>query len=192
MRRLDTAMKINLIKQNELPTPGAAEAPPGTPRAVSRPGTAKRTQTDDAAAPVATTEEPRETKKSRPRSLTFTLTGKHKGDADGNSSPSKRRNRSRGPSAHKRKKSQDQVPMSRSASATSVASTASGLAPPPEDFIAYLRATRRPQRVEVGRLQKLKQILRNETVAWVDDFVAGGGMHEVVGLLYRIVEIEWR
>ena len=50
----------------------------------------------------------------------------------------------------------------------------------------------RPQDVEIGKLHKLRLLLRNETVDWVDTFIRQGGMTELVGLLYRIMEMEWR
>lgn len=62
----------------------------------------------------------------------------------------------------------------------------------PADFVAYLRKVRQPQQVEVGRLHKLRLLLRNETVAWTDEFVRQGGMKEIVDLLHRIMEVEWR
>ena len=184
MRRLDTTMKANLIKQNQ----NAVDAPPSTPRSVSRPRTGKGAKTDDT--PLANTEDGKGTKKSRPRSLTFTLTrGRSNSNTnDGSASPSKKHKSSRS-SSHVRKKSTE---LSRSSSATSFNSVASAAVPVPEDFIAYLRTVRQPQKVEVGRIQKLSQLLRNETVTWVDEFIMQGGMEEVIGLLYRIIEIEWR
>lgn len=123
-------------------------------------------------------------KKSRPRSLTFT---RSKGD----SNPKKER-----PMSHSRTKSSDSTSVNSFTSST----TAQGLpflnrtpkVASPEDCISYLKKVRQPQLVEVGRIQKLRQLLRNETVSWVDAFVDKGGMTEVVGLLYRIIEIEWR
>ena len=50
----------------------------------------------------------------------------------------------------------------------------------------------KPQQLEVGRIQKLRQLLLNETVAWVDTFISDGGMIELVNLLYRIIDIQWR
>jgi len=41
-------------------------------------------------------------------------------------------------------------------------------------------------------LHKLRLLLRNETVEWVDNFIKDGGMTELVGLLHRIMEMEWR
>ncbi|OAA59543.1 Armadillo-type fold protein [Niveomyces insectorum RCEF 264] len=62
----------------------------------------------------------------------------------------------------------------------------------PGDFVAYLRAVPQPEQVEVGKLHKLRLLLRNETVAWTEDFIGHGGMEEVVGLLHRIMAVEWR
>jgi len=62
----------------------------------------------------------------------------------------------------------------------------------PTDFIHYLREVQKPEIVEVGKLHKLRLLLRNETVAWVDAFILNGGMDEVIELLYRIIKVEWR
>ncbi|KAL1893642.1 hypothetical protein Cpir12675_004030 [Ceratocystis pirilliformis] len=62
----------------------------------------------------------------------------------------------------------------------------------PADFVSYLRKVTRPQAVEVGKLHKLRLLLRNEAVSWIEDFIRQGGMEEMVALLHRIMEIEWR
>lgn len=62
----------------------------------------------------------------------------------------------------------------------------------PADFVSYLRKVQKPELVEVGKLHKLRLLLRNETVAWTEDFIRQGGMEEVVGLLHRIMAVEWR
>lgn len=62
----------------------------------------------------------------------------------------------------------------------------------PDEFVAYLHGVRDPKEIEVGRIHKLRLLLRNETVAWVDSFITQGGMGEVVDLLHRIMAIEWR
>lgn len=62
----------------------------------------------------------------------------------------------------------------------------------PDEFVAYLENVRDPVQMEVGRLHKLRLLLRNETVAWVDNFISLGGMAQVVDLLHRIMQIEWR
>lgn len=62
----------------------------------------------------------------------------------------------------------------------------------PSDFVSYLRKVQKPEAVEVGKLHKLRLLLRNETVAWTDEFVRQGGMQEIVALLHRIMDVEWR
>jgi hypothetical protein len=62
----------------------------------------------------------------------------------------------------------------------------------PEEFVAYLRKVQTPENVEVGRLHKLRIVLRNERVAWVDSFITMGGMDEIISLLHRIMKVEWR
>ena len=62
----------------------------------------------------------------------------------------------------------------------------------PADFIHYMKEIQKPEIVEVGKLHKLRILLRNETVAWVESFISGGGMDELVSLLYRILKVEWR
>ncbi|KAI9884668.1 MAG: hypothetical protein M1823_003551 [Watsoniomyces obsoletus] len=64
--------------------------------------------------------------------------------------------------------------------------------PVPQDFVKYLQKVQKPQEVDVKRLHKLRLVLRNERVAWVDSFITMGGMMEVVGLLRRIMKVEWR
>ncbi|KAL5615157.1 hypothetical protein BROUX41_005214 [Berkeleyomyces rouxiae] len=62
----------------------------------------------------------------------------------------------------------------------------------PADFVSYLRKVTKPQAVEVGKLHKLRLLLRNEAVSWIEDFIKQGGMEEMVGLLHRVMEVEWR
>ena len=58
--------------------------------------------------------------------------------------------------------------------------------------MAYLRRVTKPEVVEVGKLHKLRLLLRNETVSWTEEFIEFGGMKEIVELLYRIMGVEWR
>lgn len=62
----------------------------------------------------------------------------------------------------------------------------------PGDFIHYLREVQKPELVEVGKIHKLRILLRNESVQWTDIFVKKGGMDEMAQLLHRIMKIEWR
>ncbi|KAJ2982087.1 hypothetical protein NUW58_g6519 [Xylaria curta] len=62
----------------------------------------------------------------------------------------------------------------------------------PIDYVNYLRKVQQPETVEVGKLHKLRLLLRNETVAWTEEFIRQGGMQEIIALLHRIIEVEWR
>jgi hypothetical protein len=121
--------------------------------------------------------------KTRPRSLTFTI-------SKGESSPTKK-HKSGSSHSHKRNKS---VEMPRPPSSRSLAASGSmsAITSDPTDFIHYLREVQKPEIIEVGKLHKLRILLRNETVAWVDSFISHGGMDEIVELLYRIIKVEWR
>ncbi|KAK4677110.1 LOW QUALITY PROTEIN: hypothetical protein QC764_408160 [Podospora pseudoanserina] len=62
----------------------------------------------------------------------------------------------------------------------------------PGDFVSYLRKVQKPELVEVGKLHKLRLLLRNETVAWIEEFIRQCGMEEIVDLLKRTMALEWR
>jgi hypothetical protein len=55
-----------------------------------------------------------------------------------------------------------------------------------------LKEVQKPELVEVGKLHKLRILLRNETVAWVEAFISCGGMDQVVDLIYRTIKVDWR
>ncbi|KAI9789240.1 MAG: hypothetical protein M1816_006249 [Peltula sp. TS41687] len=205
LRSLDTRIKADFIKQDNvasLSTPSMAAALGETHQAdrpvsgyhqtsptKSVPGT-PNVGTDDA----SNTTSP--SKRARPRSRTFTLNRAEKGG-----SPTKKQKSDGGGSnTPGRAKSSDYSRWGPSKSLTSLnAADAVALgfgnrpAPPvPQDFVTYLKEVQDPKAVEVGRLHKLRLVLRNERVAWVDSFISMGGMTEVVLLLHRIMAIEWR
>ena len=194
MRTLDTNIKADFVNKHKSVS-GSASSTEGLSFQSSRPSTGKRAKTADASMSAGdnlNTEPAIETtKKSRPRSLTFTLS---KSDI----SPSKKQKSER-PSTHQRSKSGGLTP---SASSTSLKSDGarqgfaffSKVSKPavPDDYIVYLKKVQQPEIVEVGKVHKLRQLLRNETVDWVDVFIAQGGMMELVELLYRINKVEWR
>lgn len=195
MRSLDTNIKADFIKKDKSGL-GSASSTEGLLLKSSRPSAGKRSQTDDATThytgefvdETGSTESP---KKPRPRSRTFTF-------SKSGQSPSKKQKSER-PASHHRTKSGGLTP---SASSTSLASdgAAQGSAffsrankpTVPEDYIKYLKEVQAPDLVEVGKIHKLRQLLRNETVGWVDTFIMQGGMTELVELLYRIIKVEWR
>ncbi len=201
MRSLDTNIKANFIKQDKA-GPGSASSTeglmlrPAESHANSRPNTGQPSQTDNvtlarSGGSPETVDHDASPKKSRPRSRTFTF-------SKGDSSPLKKQKAER-PKSHVSAKSTEVLSAEPSKSSTSAGANQAfaflSKAPrpaAPEDFISYLRNVQRPDFAEVARLHKLRQLLRNETVAWVDFFITKGGMTEVVGFLYRIIALEWR
>ena len=195
MRSLDTNIKADFVNKHKSVS-GSTSSAEGLSLQPSRPSTGKRSKTAEvsmsSAGDCLNAESTMETpKKSRPRSLTFSLS---KSDL----SPSKKQKSER-PSSHQRTKSGGLTP---SVSSTSLKSDSAGqgfaffskASKPalPNDYIAYLKKVQQPEIVEVGKVHKLRQLLRNETVDWVDAFIAQGGMMELVELLYRINKVEWR
>ena len=194
MRSLNTKIKADFVRKETAiisPTSSAGSAHGRMPDidAPKRPQSWYRSATDgDSKVPdsivgncTSITETP---KKSRPRSLTFT---RSKGDSD---------TKKERPRSHSRTKSSDTT-SSQSLDSSNFTKALSfkdrvPRSASPDDCISYLRKVRQPQIIEVGRIQKLRQLLRNETIVWVNTFVDKGGMTEVVALLYRIMEIEWR
>lgn len=132
--------------------------------------------------------------RSRSRSRGFTFS---RGNS---SSPTKKPRPESGSSFHRRPKSIDlSTPnglskiLTPNGSTTSLAATAHrDTATDPSDFVHYLKEIQKPEMIEVGKIHKLRILLRNETVSWVDDFIAEGGMDEIVQLVYRIMKVEWR
>ncbi|KAI4642935.1 hypothetical protein J4E93_007004 [Alternaria ventricosa] len=127
------------------------------------------------------------TKRERPRSRTFTF--------NRSDSPTKKQKGESG----ERKTNSKPAPIPKSPSMRSLRSNASdrsvsngAKSVKADEFISYLKKTPKPQNVEVGKLHKLRLLIRNETVDWVDNFIQDGGMTELVALLHRIMEIEWR
>ncbi|RAK97654.1 uncharacterized protein BO80DRAFT_437695 [Aspergillus ibericus CBS 121593] len=183
MRSLDTNIKADFIRkdraENTTPHSASASATDSTGRRGRKKEPKEERQGQDSKG-----------SRSRSRSRGFTF-------SKGNSSPKKQRPDSG--SFYRRPKSADYsqpTGFSRtgtpSASTTSLAATACDTAADPSDFVHYLREIQKPEMVEIGKMHKLRLLLRNETVSWVDTFIADGGMDEVVQLLYRIMKVEWR
>ncbi|KKK14516.1 hypothetical protein P175DRAFT_0511662 [Aspergillus ochraceoroseus IBT 24754] len=186
MRSLDTNIKADFIQKDKIEnaTPhsaGAGAFPDGS----SRRGRGKEKKEDR-------NSHDHKGSRSRSRSRGFTF-------SKGSSSPSKKPRPESGGS-HQRPKSADfSAPngLSRistpATSTTSLAATAChDTATDPSDFVHYLKEIQKPEMIEVGKIHKLRLLLRNETVSWVDGFIAEGGMDEIVQLLYRIMNVEWR
>ena len=179
MRTLTLRVKADFVRQDQ----GASKTAEANPTQTASGAAAQEEVEDDS----------KSTKRSRARSRTFTFS---KGDKKGgDSSPSKNaRSRSKG------RPNSILVPKGQSAHDALTPTTPTGSSwgrrghatPAVSEYITYLRKNQDVKKVEVGRLHKLRILLRNETVAWDDDFISQGGMSEVVGLLHRLMGIEWR
>lgn len=193
MRALDTSMKLKLI-QNQRGGSGSSTSSttPTTTDGHTQDKSSDRPRTRDE-------EDAKEAKRSRsrPRSRAFTLTRRDEGASPTKKQKGEESTRSR---SKTRPKSVDMSSVrpnsSRSLqSSTSISSLFSSkpdTAAVPCDFIHYLREVGKPELVEIGKMHKLRILLRNESIAWTDTFVKSGGMDEVVHLLYRIIRVEWR
>ncbi|RMZ67638.1 GTPase binding Rid1 [Pyrenophora seminiperda CCB06] len=197
MRTLKLQVKADFVRMHKLDTPQAAR-PTSTPSSIgentksatqksikSRQGSPVEDEDEEARADKSSANS---TKRERPRSRTFTF--------NRNDSPTKKQ---KGGELNDRKTSSKPAPIAKSPSMRSMRSNASdrsvsngAKAVKADEFIAYLKKTPKPQDVEVGKLHKLRLLIRNETVDWVDNFIQDGGMTELVALLHRIMEIEWR
>lgn len=179
MRSLATPMKLDFVRQDRAETAAAKS---------SRPGTRGSEGSADGAASGNDTGEI----KKRSRSRTFTI-GKSGKDSTSPSKKTKPEGTLRG---HSRTKSSESITGGKSIATSGVAAASTLIAKAkgqtPDDFVVYLRKVQKPQLVEVGKLHKLRLLLRNETVAWTDEFIGLGGMKEIVGLLHRTMEVEWR
>lgn len=196
MRSLDTNIKADFINKDKT-GPGSGSSTEGLAMQSRRPMSGKRSKTDDGVCDDAKGPDSccsaDTTRKSRPRSRTFTF---NKGEG----SPTKKQKSDRSVSRHRAKSGQLQASESAKTSSSTESSRKGSFGlfgkanvfVTPADCIAYLRKVQQPQQLEVGRIQKLKQLLRNETVEWVNTFIKDGGMMETVGLLFRIIAVEWR
>lgn len=182
MRNLTMSMKRDFVRQDWAETEAVNNGRPGT------------NGSNSSAEAAVVTEEMSEAKSKRPRSRTFTLSRKQSNEP---TSPVKK---SKGISTfgrHSRTNSVESIKDGGKSLTSSGAAAAKDLIAKAKgqtasDFVSYLKKNQRPETVEVGKLHKLRLLLRNETVAWTDDFIGQGGMEEIVGLLHRILAVEWR
>ncbi|KAE8325053.1 armadillo-type protein [Aspergillus sergii] len=182
MRSLDTNIKADFIQKDKAEGAHSAGTSVHTNDSTGRRGRGKEQKEDQH-------NNDSKGSRSRSRSRGFSFS---KG-----SSPTKKRPESG--SSHRRPKSADfsQPGLSKlltpSTSTTSLSATAcQDTAADPSDFVHYLREIQKPEMMEVGKIHKLRLLLRNETISWVDTFIADGGMDEIIQLLYRIMKVEWR
>lgn len=183
MRNLTDTIKMEFIRQDWAEMQASK---------MERSGTMDSTSSADptAVTPAGSDCDDDKPKRSRGRSFTFS-----RGKKESRSSSKKPKGEGT-LGRHFRSKSTDSVASERPSS--SYSSPGTGLLAKiklqqgPGDYVAYLRKVQKPELVEVGKLHKLRLLLRNETVAWIEDFIQQGGMMEIVGLLNRIMEVEWR
>ncbi|KAI9806775.1 MAG: hypothetical protein M1825_006232 [Sarcosagium campestre] len=62
----------------------------------------------------------------------------------------------------------------------------------PDEFVAYLKHPQPPQQIEVGKIHRLRLVLRNERVSWVECFIHLNGMTHLVAMLRSVMSLEWR
>lgn len=179
MRSLDTNIKADFIQKNQ-----AESSVPNSATSSTFDSAGRRGRKDDRSAP------------SQTRDKSLRSLSRARSPFRGATSP-KKHQKSSSASSFKRPKSVDlsrpyMTPTASNSSTSLHAKNQTDTSADPADFIHYLREVQKPELVEVGKLHKLRILLRNETVAWVDSFIAGDGMDEIIQLLYRIMKVEWR
>jgi hypothetical protein len=185
MRNLNDTIKMEFIRQDWAEMQAGQVA--GAQSPVTSPAAVAESEADD---------DKHKRGRSRGRSFTFS-----RGKRDPSSS-SKKSKMEGTIGRHFRSKSTDSFTGDRPGSSASGTGSGSGssvgmfskikLHQGPMEYVSYLRKVQKPELVEVGKIHKLRLLLRNETVTWIDEFVRQGGMEEIVGLLNRIMEVEWR
>lgn len=220
MRNLSDTIKMEFIRQDWAEMQAQLERPPSHDghlpyHAATAAPAADSNQQDDTPSTATTTagtaSPTKKEKKKHGRGLSLTLVrGSGSGGTSAKPTPSSPTKKKSGDSSlgrHFRSKSTESLagseppspsPFSSSGLAALSSSAGSSFLAKvkgqqlPGDFVAYLRKVRRPELVEVGKLHKLRLLLRNETVAWTEEFIGLGGMREMVELLERIMAVEWR
>jgi len=162
---------------------------------------------------------PSPTKKTRPRSRTFGASkDKDSSTPMFLGSPKKKKSSDLGPAGDKSLRAKGIVfPPTSTSAIPSSGSTSPTMVPTlgPQEWVEWLRDAARPKikgqkvfvegidgkcirgeqgmkDVEVSVLHKLRLVLRNERLRWVERFVELGGMQAVWGVLERVLRIEWR
>jgi len=59
------------------------------------------------------------------------------------------------------------------------------------DFVGYLKLVE-PKQVEIERVHKLRLLLRNEAISWINEFIEHGGFAVLCEQITKILDVEWR
>lgn len=192
MRSLTLRVKADFVKQDQEASKHAGSSPPGTATHDFATSPKKAMDSSPVEGKKVEEEDTKSTKRSRGRSRTFTFS---KGDKRSTSSSPTKKQRSHSkprPISTAATPTKDRSPTTPTTPRASFDKRHSGAPAVPADYIKYLQQHQDVTKLEVGRLHKLRILLRNETVAWVDTFLSLGGMVEITELLHRILGIEWR
>ncbi|KFA53119.1 hypothetical protein S40293_03112 [Stachybotrys chartarum IBT 40293] len=182
MRNLNDTIKMEFIRQDW----AEMQAPK-----MDRPSTNDSLKSTGSAVAAGSDNEDDKPRRTRGKSFTFSRSKKD------STSPTKKQKSDGTLGRHFRSKSTESISSERPASSGGSSSGTNLLSKiklqqGPADYVAYLRKVQKPELVEVGKIHKLRLLLRNETVAWIEGFMEQGGMSEILGLLNRIMEVEWR
>lgn len=194
MRNLKPEVKAGLVKGERI---GSGSSTTSTPSEVQDIRASARSPTKtESKRPSSEDDDSKDGKRSRSRSRPRSIIASMSRREDGSPKKKNKAERTMRSRSKSRPKSIDlprtspSMAMSSTTSLVNIASPDS--ATTPGDFIHYLREVQKPELVEVGKLHKLRILLRNESVSWTDTFVTKGGMDEIIKLLYRIIKLEWR
>jgi hypothetical protein len=190
MRNLNSTIKLEFIRQDWAEMHASR---PDRPETNERPSAERSCAVAD-----GSDHDGKEAKPKRSRGKSFTLGRRNKSKDRSGGSHEKKAKSDGTVGRHFRTRSTDSIGSDRPSSSTGTSGSGGGILSKikfghgPGDYVSYLRKIQKPELVEVGKLHKLRLLLRNETVSWTEDFIRQGGMQEIVGLLNRIMEIEWR
>ena len=192
MRSLTLRVKADFVKQDQEASKHAGSSPPGTATHDFATTSNKTTEASTAENNEGDDDDSKSTKRARPRSRTFTFSKADKRSTSASPSKKQRSQSKTRPISTAATPTKDRSPTTPTTPRASFDKRQSGAPAIPADYIKYLQQHQDVTKLEVGRLHKLRILLRNETVSWVDTFVSLGGMLEITGLLHRILAIEWR
>jgi hypothetical protein len=192
MRSLTLRVKADFVKQDQEASRHTGSSPPGTATQDFASSPKKTAESSTTEVKVDDEEDSKSTKRSRARSRTFTFSKSDKRSVSSSPNKKQRSQSKTRPISTAAAPTKDRSPTTPTTPRSSFDIRHSGVPAVPVDYIKYLQEHQDVTTLEVGRLHKLRILLRNETVAWVDTFLSLGGMTVMSDLLHRILAIEWR